>query len=394
MNPARATAAAAVAALMVAAPFAARAQVPDEPWSFVLFPVPTYSSLEGLGATLVGGWWKSAPPGPIPSGAAISPVASISTSGTQTLSLVYNNMGRVPGWRFLLIGGYERFRRAPYFGLGNDSRIDDSLQSANGGDSHYYRYSLTRTTALASVQRRVAGPLRLLLGAQYRRYRAEPLSGAPTALAADLASGAASDTGGATNVEVRGGLLLDTRDEEASPSRGLFVEVVGARALKGAGDFDYSRWAIGASEFVRLDTETVVAFRQSLQLARGALPFYVAYERLTSWLPEDGFGGTTTLRQNIQGRWLGPNAALASVDLRYKYWDAALGLSPIRLWLVTHADAGRVWDQTERFRWSGLHTGYGVGAIAQFGRASFFGIEAGWSPDAHVQFGTTATLGY
>jgi hypothetical protein len=59
-----------------------------------------------------------------------------------------------------------------------------------------------------------------------------------------------------------------------------------------------------------------------------------------------------------------------------------------------HADAGRVWDERQGFQWSGLHTGYGAGAIAQLGRASFFGIELGWSPDAHVQFNTTVTLGY
>lgn len=391
---ARAAAATAFTALLVATASAARAQVPDEPWSFVLFPVPTYSSLEGLGATLVGGWWKSAPAGPIPGGAAISPGASISTSGTETLSLTYNNTGRVPGWRFLLIGSNERFHRAPYFGLGNDSRISDSLETANGGDSHYYRYSLTRTTALVGIQHRITGPVRLLVGARYRRYRADALGGAPTALGADLASGAASDTGGATGVEVRGGLIFDTRDEEASPVRGIYLEALGARALKGAGDLDYTRWAIAAAEFVPIRADAVLAFRQSAQLARGALPFYVAYERLTNWLPEDGFGGTTTLRQNIQGRWLGPNAAVASADLRYKYWDAALGLSPIRLWLVAHADVGRVWDRNQRFEVSGLHSGYGVGAIAQFGRASFFGVEVGWSPDAHIQFGSTATLGF
>jgi hypothetical protein len=134
--------------------------------------------------------------------------------------------------------------------------------------------------------------------------------------------------------------------------------------------------------------------RQAVQISRDTLPFYVAYERLTTWRPEDGFGGATTLRQNLPGRWLGPNNALASLDLRYKWWDAAIGLTPIRLWLVAHADAGRVWSGSERFQWSGLHSGYGVGAISQFGRATFFGLEVGWSPDAHIQFQTTVTLGY
>ena len=389
----RAAAGAAVA-LLLACPQPARGQVPDEPWSFLIVPLPTYSSLEGFGLELMGGWWKSAPPGPIPSGATISPGVSITTSGTQTLSLTYNNTARVPGWRFLGIVGYERFERAPYFGLGNDARVSDSLEAADGGDAHYYRYSLTRWTAIAAVQHRIAGHLRAHAGLQYRHYRALPLSGAPTALGADLAGGAVADTGSSNGFELRGALLFDTRDEEASPSRGVLFEAVGAKALKGPGDFSYARWAFDANEFVPVGTETVLAFRQAVQMAHGAVPFYVEYERLTTWLPADGFGGTATLRQNIQGRWLGPNTALASADLRYKYWDTAIGISPVRLWLVAHADAGRVWSATQPFRWSGLHTGYGVGAIGQFGRGGLFGLELGWSPDAHVQFGTTVTLGY
>lgn len=393
MKLTRAAAGAAVA-LLLALPRPAHAQVPDEPWSWLLVPLPTYNSLDGLGVELVGGWWKSAPPGPIPNGATISPGASISTSGTQTLSLTYNNTGRVPGWRFLGIAGYERFERAPYFGLGNSSVVSDSLEAANGGDAHYYRYSLTRYTAIAAVQHQIARAVRLHLGVQYRRYRALPLGGAPTALGADLASGAAGDTGSSGSFEVRGGVLFDTRDEEASPARGVFIEAMGAKALKGPGDFSYTRWAFDANEFVPAGAETVVALRQAVQLAAGTVPFYVEYERLTTWLPSDGFGGATTLRQNIPGRWLAPNTALASADLRYKYWDTAIGISPVRLWLVVHADAGRVWGATDPFRWSDLHSGYGVGAIGQFGRSGLFGLEVGWSPDAHVQFGTTVTLGY
>jgi outer membrane protein assembly factor BamA len=390
----RATLHAAGAALLLAIPRLGSAQVPSEPWSFILVPLPTYSSLEGLGAMLLGGWWKSAPPGPIPTGASINPGASISTSGTQTVSLTYNNTGRVPGWRFLAVGGYERFQHAPYFGFGNASVVSDSLEAANGGDGHYYRYSLTRTTGIIAAQRRLRGPLRAYAAVQYRHYRATPLGGAPTALGADLANGIVSDTGSSTSLELRGAVLYDTRDEEASPSRGVFLQAIGARALKGPGDFGYTRWAFGAGEYAPVGLETVLAFRQAVQLTQGSLPFYIAYERLTSWLPEDGFGGTATLRQNIQGRWLGPNTALASVDIRHKYWDTAIGISPIRLWLVAHADVGRVWNKAEQFRWSGLHSGYGIGAIVQFGRASLFGLELGWSPDAHIQFGTTVTLGY
>ena len=369
--------------------------MPDEPWTFYLLPYPSYNSLEGFSVNLIGGWSKAPPPGPIPVGVALSPYVSLATSGSRTYSLTWDNSGRVPGWRFLLIAGYEHLTRAPYFGLGNASVVNDSLQSANGGDAHYYRYVLARTTGIAAVERRVAGALRAHLGLQYRHYRAEPLGPPPSALGADLARGATSDTGSRTSVEVRGGLMLDTRDEEASAARGVFLAVMGAKSLRQAGDFDYTRWAAEAREFIPLSGEELsLGLRQTVQGSSGALPFYIAFERLTTWKPEDGFGGATTLRQNLPGRWLGANSALASVDLRYKWWDAALGLSPLRLWLIAHADAGRVWDAGERFAWSGLHTGYGVGAIAQLGRASFFGLEIGYSPDAHVQFNTTVTLGY
>jgi hypothetical protein len=383
------------ALLLLSIPRLARSQVRSEPWSFYLLPYPSYNSLEGLSINLSGGWYKSAPAGPIPVGVSLSPYVSLATSGSRIFSLTWNNSGRVPGWRFLLIAGYEHLTRAPYFGLGNATSVDDSLRSANGGDAHYYRYVLARTTGIAAVERRVAGPVRAHVGAQYRHYRAEPLGAPPTALGADLARGVTSDTGSRTSLELRGGLIFDTRNEEASPSRGVFVALLGARSLEGAGDFGYTRWAAEAREFLPLSGDSLLlALREAVQGARGALPFYIASERLTTWMPEDGFGGMTTLRQNLPGRWLGAFNALASVDLRYKWWDGAIGLSPLRLWLVLHADAGRVWDAGQRFEWSGLHTGYGAGAIAQLGRASFFGVEIGWSPDAHVEFNTTVTLGY
>jgi len=355
-----------------------------------------YNSLEGLSINLTGGWSKPAPRGPIPTGVSIAPSASLATSGSSTISLTYDNSGRIPGWRLLAIVGYEHLNRAPYFGLGNATIVNDSLESANGGDPHYYRYALTRTTGIAAVQRRIIGPLRLQAGAQWRHYGVATLGGAPTALGADLARGVTADTGKYTSVEIHGALILDTRDEEASASHGVLLQVVVARALKGPGDFDYTRWDADAREYISLayDSTIVLTFRQAVDVAHGYLPFPIAYERLTTWRPEDGFGGTTTLRQNLPGRWLAPNDALGSVDLRYKWWDSSLGLTPLRLWLVVHADAGRVWEENERFRWSGLHSGYGTGAIAQLGRGTFFGLEIGYSPDAHIQFNTTVTLGY
>jgi len=362
-------------------------------WSFYLLPYPSYNALEGLGLYLVGGWRKSSPPGPIPVGISIEPSAQVSTSGTRGAQLVFDQQGRWKGWRLLLMAGSLREQRAPYFGLGNRSVIVDSLDNAYG--EAYNTYSLLRTTALTAVRRRVAGPLHVQVGAQWRHYCAQPLPGRRSRLGDDLAAGVPLNTGSANGLELRAALLFDTRDEEASPARGLFVEALYAQGLKGSGDFAYHRYGLGLREFIPLTEFTTLALRQSVELADGTLPFYVSDERMTSWRPEDGFGGVTSLRAHLPGRFTAPNKALVSADLRYRNWDFwVTPTTPVRLYFLVFADVGRVWGAGERFAVSHLHAGGGVGTRLQVGRGGFFGFDLGWSPDAHLNFTTAASLAY
>jgi hypothetical protein len=373
----------------------ARAAAPSSDyWSFYLLPFPSYNALEGLGASLSGGWRKSAPPGPVPVGISIEPTAIISTSGTMGAQLVFDEEGRWHGWRLLVMAGTLREQRAPYFGLGNRSAVADSLESRYG--QAYATYSLLRTTGLVAVRRGIAGPLHLLAGAQFRHYRARPLAGRRSKLADDLAAGAPLDTGATEGLEVRGGLLFDTRDEEASPAKGVFIEALAARGFaRGPGKLAYTRYALGMREFIPLTEFTTLTFRQSVELARGAFPFFVSDERMTSWRPEDGFGGVTTLRAHLPGRFSAPNKALLSADLRYRNWDFwVTPTTPVRLWFLVFADVGRVWMDGETFAANHLHAGGGVGTRLQIGRGGFFGFDLGWSPDAHVNFTTALSLAY
>ncbi|MEK7667224.1 MAG: BamA/TamA family outer membrane protein, partial [Gemmatimonadota bacterium] len=373
---------------------ASQASAPDSRyWSFLLLPIPTFNTIEGLGVSLVGGWSFPSKPGPIPRGISITPVAHASWSGTRGVGVLVDAPGYWRGWRLLAVGMAERWQRMPYFGIGNGSIYSDSLESRFG--TEYYAYSLSRLTGHVAIQRDLPGPFRLHVGAQWRRYGARPLAEDTSFLGEEVAAGLPRDTGTATGAEVRAGLLFDTRDEEASPSRGLFLEAMAVRGLSAVGDLDYRRYLLSAREFLSLSWTTVLAFRQSVELADGHLPHYVAQERLTTWLPEDGFGSPTSLRVNLLGRWVGANKALASVDLRYKKWDFPVTETmPIRLWLLLFADAGRLWGDGEGFAWKHWHTGYGMGARLQFSRGAIFGLDVGWSPDAGITFATAFSFGF
>ncbi|OGU01644.1 MAG: hypothetical protein A2085_06620 [Gemmatimonadetes bacterium GWC2_71_10] len=388
----RAGAAALVAAaLLTAAPAAAqsarneRRDLAAAEWRTSLLVYPLWDALDGVSGYVAIG--RRLPPrrGPFPTTAGFELAGRLSTSGSRGLLVAFDAPGLWPGWRVLGIVAADRFQRAPYFGLGNAP--DDSVPQSR----RFYRYSLRRYSGFAAVQRDLVRHLRAHAGVQVRAYRALPLEGDPTLLAADLATGAAADTGSRSGTELRLGLLYDTRDEEASPSRGVFLEALIAR---GMADLAYDRYLLSAREFIPLGEYTTLGFRQSLELAGGAMPFYVMYERFTSWRPEDGFGGPTSLRNHLPGRFLAPNRAMVSADLRFKKIDVPIAASPFRLWYVAFADAGRLWLDGERPSLSGLHWDAGVGAIAQFSKSAMFGLNIGFSGIDGFEFGGAISFGF
>lgn len=379
-----APAAAQTRAERAAARAAARARAEAE-WRTSFLVYPMWDGLEGFSGYLTIS--RRLPPrrNPIPTVATFELAAHISTSGTRGVQFAFDAPGRWPGWRVLGLVAADRAQRAPYFGLGNAP--DDSVPQSR----RFYRYSLVRYTGFAALQRTLAPHLRAHAGVQARQYRALPLAGDTTLLGTDLAAGAAADTGSRTGVELRAGLMYDTRDEEASPSRGLFLEALVGR---GVTSLAYTRYAFGAREFIPLGELTTLGFRQGVELAGGDMPFYVMYERFTSWRPEDGFGGPTSLRNHLPGRFLAPNRAIVSADLRYKKIDVPIPTSPFRVWLIGFADAGRLWLAGERPSLDSLHWDVGVGALLQFSKSSMFGLNIGMSRIDGFEFGSAISFGF
>lgn len=356
---------------------------PTPMWFYAL-PYPTYDSDEGLAAHVITGWRTSANRRPPPVAKAVTLDARIATSGTRGVLLSYDAPGRWKNWRFLGVLGAERLQRVPFYGIGNSATISDTFPV------EYYRASLLRTTALATVQRRIAGPVRLHLAAQWRHYRPRALNDS-TLFALDIQA-RPGDSAATNNVEVRAGLLFDTRDEEASPTRGVFIETMAAQAVSG---YDYTRVLLSAREFKPFGDldQWVLGLRQSFEIANGDVPAFIAYERLTTWYPEDGFGGPTSLRLHSIGRFLAPNRAVFSVDLRHKWYDAPIPTSPIRVWLLGFVDAGRLWNEHEDPSFTNWHWSAGGGARLQVSKATIIGFDLG-AKDGGFGFGMGTSFAF
>ena len=370
-----------VAALALLAPAAqgcyTRAELehpPPAPLGFRIVPYPTYDGDDGLGLHVNAGWNSSSGRRPPPIGMRIGMDAYLTTSGSRGAVAMLDAPGRWYKWRVLGVLGAERLQNVPFFGVGNTAPAVDTFPD------DYYRYALTRYTVAATVQRRLGGHLRLHLGSQFRHYHPRSL-GDSTLLGQQITAGIISDTISGSGLELRAGLLFDSRDQEASPTRGVFFEVMGAQAVSG---FDYRRYLLSAREFFPIgDLEQwVLALRQTLEISEGTLPVFVAYERVTTWHPEDGFGGPTSLRIYSTGRFVAPNRSVVSADLRYKLLDAPFPTAPLRIWLLGFVDVGRLWDQGEQPDLTGLHWSTGVGGRLQITKSTIFGIDIGRNDEA------------
>ena len=358
------------------------------PFRYTLFPYPTYDGDEGIQGWLTTGWRRPTNRLPAPVSESVMFDARYAASGTRGISLSYDRPGRTRAWRLYGRIAGERLNRAPYYGEGNDAPEEDSL---TGLRPPYYRYQLLRTTAYGVFEREVVRHVRLHVAAQARHYRARPL-GPTTLFAQDIAAAAVPESGSANTAELRLGAVYDSRDQEATPSRGVFLE---AMVVTSFGDHAYNRYLLGGRVFVPLNEveSWVLGLRQTTELASGNVPFFVSYERLTTWYLEDGFGGQRSLRLQPPGRFVAAKRYVASVDLRHKILDVPYPQNPMRLWGLAFADAGRLWDTGEAVSIADLHWSVGIGSRLQIAKGTVFGVDIGGS-DAGAGFAVSTTFAF
>ena len=297
----------------------------------------------GLGLGLV--FSPPVRPGPAPLRAELKVMGRWGITGSADLRLQFLAPALVSGWRFFLLAGSERMVRTPYFGPDNKELVQDSLKEQYG--ILYYRYALLRSTAFVAAQRHVAGPLWIHVAGQARHYRTSAIAEQPSLFAADVAAGRVDDTTRYTGLEGRLGFVIDTRDDWVAPKRGAYLEALVAlghlRDDSRGSDRAYHRYLVGLREFMPLGERgrTVLALRQRFVLPSDNLPYFLAYEQLTTGLPDDGVVGPRGVRLHAGGNQIASVQAFLSVDVRREAVILrADPMNPSRLWWLVLADAG------------------------------------------------------
>ena len=151
--------------------------------------------------------------------------------------------------------------------------------------------------------------------------------------------------GGFTSA-LRLGLMYDTRDFEAAPSRGIWAEANITLAPQFFGTtHGYCRYMATFRHYVSIVKEHLVfAYRLNYQGSIGNLPYYImpVFSNIGKEYDRDGIGGYRTVRGLMRDRVQGLDVGFFNAELRWKFVKFHLWKQNIYLGLNAFLDGGIV----------------------------------------------------
>ncbi len=290
-------------------------------------------------------------------------------------------------WRLAASVGIINDRFSPYFGLGQRAGYtaayatcaDRSTLSTNPDvcpdnpdfrGLRYYTYDQRTLPSIMVNGRRQLGdsPWQLEVGYRFRltdvrtRYGADDLGQARESLLeedirAGLVGGLGEERAGGLlrlrSGEVNAGVILDLRDNEPAPVRGMFHEFALRGAAPATGSaFTYGGASLNLRFYHPLFTERLVAaLRLFGDVVAGDVPFTLL-STFTGIEWREGFGGiggVYSARGILKNRLQGKAKLLGNGELRWKFLSVEPGGQRLDFTLISFFDAGRAWTDP-RFR--------------------------------------------
>jgi outer membrane protein assembly factor BamA len=316
---------------------------------------------------------------PEPSFGRVALDVGASTQGSYAFILDGQAPAYWDGWRLGLTLSLTRANRLGYYGQGNATHYD---RDSTSGRSYFYRVSRRTHGARLTVQRRVAGPVRVLVGGTFEHTDFRELPGESVFQRDRIAGTIRPDELPFNDAVGRVGVVFDTRDLEVDPHKGVFAE-----ALVGSGR-GYTRTGAMLRAYAHPLERLVVAARLGAENMSGTPPISAQMTMETSDGPVVGLGGFRSLRGYYDGRFVGPGKLVGGIEARYGViWAPRL----LEIKLFAFYDAGRVFGpgETVRLTRQGLHAALGGGVAVAMMRNTLVIIEGGKGTEgAQVTFAT------
>ncbi len=352
-------------------------------WEFVGLPALNFSTDEGFGYGVLAEIYNYGN-GLRPYKYTIQPTIFLTTKGRRDVVVFLDAPHVLPGgWRFDASVAREQQLATPYYGIGNTTVYDSTLERAP--NPYYYRYEKVQLRLFANAQRRIgSAPARMLFGFGISDVTtdATPFDSGSTLLATQL--GATQAPKGNVG-SLRAGLIWDTRDREIGPHSGTWAELLAQRVDRAFGATDeFTRVTATVRHYLPIRENLVGAVRLFAQQSNGDVPLYDLSTLQSSYKNQEGLGGSNSVRGIARNRYTGKGVMLANSELRWRFKEFSLRGKPAFLLASGFVDVGRVWTNSIKVGEliEGLHAGYGGGMRIGLGPSFLIAIDYGRSSES------------
>ena len=248
------------------------------------------------------------------------------TKGETIAHMFYDSKYLLPGLRLTAAVSYLDSAMTPFYGFnGYASPLDMDLTK----NSSWYYMDRTMLRAIADLQGTISDRLTWMAGMTFWNVTTDNVQlskyeGAPSLYQLYRDAGLISDDEVAgTHLELKAGLVYDTRDMEAAPTRGYCAEIVGSFSpdLFGEGETYGRIMATWRQFFPVIGDNLVLGYRLNYQQTFGNTPFYLQQTITPLYLRQiknEGLGGKNSIRGVFQGRILADGYAWANFEARVK----------------------------------------------------------------------------
>jgi len=266
-----------------------------------------------------------------------------------------------PNSRFSFYVEYKRYLEDDYYGLGNNTeRRTAYLDPSNRDFRNEFYYSFQQRWPSLFIYFQTPfffKHTRNLFSAGFYERRISSLS-LPNKLTEDAPPGV---DGGSTHI-FQYGLVYDTRDQEATPRKGAWSEVIAEYAAPFLGsDYNYLRLTFTDRRYISILPRLVYAHRVLFEPIFGDAPFYDMAMINSSFERHFGLGGATSLRGVPRLLFVGQHKLLGNFELRFEALKMSILKQDFTFFIHTFVDAGRVWLRHDAFSLKNIHKSYGAG---------------------------------
>jgi hypothetical protein len=272
---------------------------------------------------------------------------------------------------------------AHYYGLGNASGPGGLPPSPNPARQYEYTAQELRWRTLARVKTSTPFDAAIAVNLRYEM----PSTYADSKLVADAARLGIAGSERAFLTTLAAGVILDTRDSEFVPRRGVYYQIGAAGTLGTAERVAYGEAAGVFSTYFFIARSITLATRVIASFQFGRAPFY-DLQQTNVFNPQYMVGSDRGVRGVGLGRYAGHIKLLANYELRTTFiprfrvaaWQLQIGTT-------TFLDAGRVWSDYDTPELDGsslgVKYGFGGGFFFQWDQSSVFRVEVARSPNTH-----------